>query len=62
MVLLYIQWFHLYWMILVYPFMLHLSILGMFWFVSVGYTFFKLSLMLSLKFGCDNHVSIGSLI
>jgi hypothetical protein len=35
---------------------------GMFWFGSVGYTSFKLSMVLSLKFGCNNQASIGSLI
>ena len=54
--------FHLHWMNLVYPFMLPLSILGMFWFGSFGYTFFKLSNVLSLKFGCNDHTTIGYLI
>ena len=32
---------------------------SMFWFRSVGYTSFKLSMVLSLKFGCNDHASIG---
>jgi hypothetical protein len=35
---------------------------GMFWFGSIGYTSFKLSMVLSLKFRCNNHASIGFLI
>ena len=63
MVLLFtIQCFHLRWMILVYLFMLPLSIVGMFWFGSIGYTYFKLSMVLSLKLGCNDHASVGLLI
>ena len=35
---------------------------NIFWFGSVGYTSFKLSMVLSLKFGCNNHIPIGFLI
>jgi hypothetical protein len=35
---------------------------NMFWFESAGYTSFKLSMVLSLKFGCHYHTSIGFLI
>jgi putative component of membrane protein insertase Oxa1/YidC/SpoIIIJ protein YidD len=31
----------------------------MFWFVSFGFTSFKLSMVLSLKFECNDHTSIG---
>jgi hypothetical protein len=34
---------------------------GMFWFGSIGYTSFKLSMVLSLKFRCNDHASIGFL-
>ena len=34
---------------------------SMFWFGSVGYTSFKLSMVLSFKFGCHDHTSIGFL-
>ena len=32
---------------------------GIFWFGSVGYTSFKLCMVLGLKFGCNDHTSIG---
>jgi hypothetical protein len=35
---------------------------GMFWFGSIGYTSFKLSMVLSLKFGCNDRTSIGFLV
>ena len=61
MVLLYHSMFSPLLDILVYPLMLPLYA-GMFWFGSVGYTSFKLNMVLSLKFGCNDHTSIGLLI
>jgi hypothetical protein len=43
----------------VYPFMLPFSVLGMLWFRSFGFTSFKLSVVLSLKFECNDHASMG---
>jgi hypothetical protein len=59
-ILLTIQCLHLCWMSLVYPLMLPFYV-GMFWFRSIGYKSFKLSMVLSLKFRCNDHASIGFL-
>jgi uncharacterized membrane protein (UPF0182 family) len=59
-ILLTIQCLHLCWMILVYPLTLPFYT-SMFWFGSIGYTSFKLSMVLSLKFRCNDHTSISFL-